>query len=63
MATRKHILGAALAAFAFAAPVSAQVRIAYIDPLSGAMGATGEHGLRELEFAVEAINARGGVLV
>ena len=63
MATRK-ILGAALAAFAFAAPAcaSAQVRIAYIDPLSGAMGATGEHGLRELEFAVEAINAKGGVL-
>jgi branched-chain amino acid transport system substrate-binding protein len=39
-----------------------QIRIAYIDPLSGAMGATGEHGLRELEFAAEQINARGGVL-
>jgi branched-chain amino acid transport system substrate-binding protein len=41
---------------------AAQVRIAYIDPLSGAMGATGEHGLRELEFAADQINARGGVL-
>ncbi|APV49024.1 branched-chain amino acid ABC transporter substrate-binding protein [Betaproteobacteria bacterium GR16-43] len=63
MATRK-LLGAMLAAFALASPTlaNAQVRIAYIDPLSGAMGATGEHGLRELEFAVEAINAKGGVL-
>ena len=41
---------------------TAQVRIAYIDPLSGPMGATGEHALRELEFAADQINARGGVL-
>lgn len=58
-----RILAAALAC-ALAAPLAAaaQVRVAYIDPLSGAMGATGEHGLRELEFAAEAINARGGIL-
>src|SRR4051812_34793232 len=43
-------------------PAAAQVRIAYIDPLSGAMGATGEHGLHELEFAAEQANAKGGVL-
>jgi branched-chain amino acid transport system substrate-binding protein len=43
-------------------PAQAQVRIAYIDPLSGAMGATGEHGLHELEFAAEQVNARGGIL-
>ena len=47
---------------ALAAPAQAQVRIAYIDPLSGAMGATGEHGLHELEFAAEQLNAKGGVL-
>ena len=56
----------AAAALAFAAvlaiPAHAQLRIAYIDPLSGAMGATGEHGLHEIEFAVEQVNARGGVL-
>ncbi|HUQ29297.1 MAG TPA: branched-chain amino acid ABC transporter substrate-binding protein [Usitatibacter sp.] len=57
----------AAAALAFlvailAAPAHAQVRIAYIDPLSGAMGATGEHGLHELEFAAEQVNAKGGVL-
>jgi branched-chain amino acid transport system substrate-binding protein len=43
-------------------PAAAQVRIAYIDPLSGAMGATGEHGLNELQFAAELANAKGGVL-
>ena len=57
----------AAAALAFfiavvAAPALAQVRIAYIDPLSGAMGATGEHGLHELEFAAGQANAKGGVL-
>jgi branched-chain amino acid transport system substrate-binding protein len=60
MASPNRILCAALLACAFGA--QAQVRIAYIDPLSGAMGATGEHGLRELEFAAEAINAKGGIL-
>jgi branched-chain amino acid transport system substrate-binding protein len=51
---------AACASLAF--PASAQIKIAYIDPLSGAMAATGEHGLHELEFAAEQVNARGGVL-
>jgi branched-chain amino acid transport system substrate-binding protein len=56
----KRFLAAALAAAAL--PAAAQVRIAYIDPLSGAMGATGEHGLHELQFAAETMNAAGGVL-
>src|SRR5947199_3129191 len=38
------------------------IKIAYIDPLSGMMAATGDHGLRELQFVVERINAKGGVL-
>ena len=46
----------------FAGTAQAQLKIAYIDPLSGFMGATGEHGLREYQFAAEQINARGGVL-
>ncbi|MFZ3322636.1 MAG: branched-chain amino acid ABC transporter substrate-binding protein [Usitatibacter sp.] len=46
----------------FAAAASADIKIAYIDPLSGLMAATGEHGLHELEFAAEQVNARGGVL-
>jgi branched-chain amino acid transport system substrate-binding protein len=57
-------MGALLAAGALFAsmPAAPQVRIAYIDPLSGAMGATGEHGLQEYQFAAEQVNARGGVL-
>ena len=57
-------MGALLAvgAFAVSIPAAPQVRIAYIDPLSGAMGATGERGLQEYQFSAEQINARGGVL-
>jgi branched-chain amino acid transport system substrate-binding protein len=40
---------------------AAQVKIAYIDPLSGLMAATGEHGLKDLQFAAERLNARGGL--
>jgi branched-chain amino acid transport system substrate-binding protein len=59
----KFVLGVAVCASAFfATSAFAQVKIAYIDPLSGLMAATGEHGLHELEFAAEQINARGGVL-
>jgi branched-chain amino acid transport system substrate-binding protein len=42
--------------------VRAQIKIGYIDPLSGLMAATGDHGLRELQFGAERINARGGIL-
>ena len=62
--TRTVLRAATVCALAalFAAPAAADIRIAYIDPLSGAMGATGEHGLRELEFGAEQVNARGGIL-
>ena len=62
--TISSVLRASFCAIAVTASLSAwpQIRVAYIDPLSGAMGATGEHGLRELEFAADQINARGGVL-
>ena len=57
------VIAAALGIFCAAASIAqAQIKIAYIDPLSGAMGATGEHGLNELQFAAEQINARGGIL-
>jgi branched-chain amino acid transport system substrate-binding protein len=52
----------ALALTASVAPARAQIKMAYIDPLSGLMAATGDHGLRELQFAAERINAKGGVL-
>jgi branched-chain amino acid transport system substrate-binding protein len=38
------------------------LKIAYIDPLSGLMAATGEHGLHEFQYVAELINAKGGVL-
>ena len=43
-------------------PARAQIKLVYIDPLSGLMAATGDHGLRELQFAVQRVNARGGIL-
>ncbi len=46
----------------FATPARAQLKIAYIDPLSGLMAATGDHGLRELKFAADRVNAAGGIL-
>ncbi len=40
----------------------AQVKIAYIDPLSGGAASIGEHGWKHLQYMVEVINAKGGVL-
>ena len=42
--------------------VQAQVKIAYIDPLSGGGASVGEHGWKHLQYLVEGINAKGGVL-
>jgi branched-chain amino acid transport system substrate-binding protein len=49
-------------ACAAAAARADTIKIAYIDPLSGLMAATGDHGLRELQFAAARINDHGGVL-
>ena len=65
MVLNKQVIGwAAAATLAFAA-LSAQaqtIKIAYIDPLSGGAATIGEHGLKQLQFLVETINAKGGVL-
>src|SRR4051812_7008440 len=53
-------LGAMLAGASFSA--RAQIKMVYIDPLSGLMAATGDHGLRELKFAADRVNERGGIL-
>ena len=52
----------ALLLAAFTGAAQAQLKLVYIDPLSGLMAATGDHGLRELQFAASRINARGGIL-
>jgi branched-chain amino acid transport system substrate-binding protein len=51
-----------LAVATLATPARAQVKLVFIDPLSGMMAATGDHGLRELRFAAARINASGGIL-
>jgi len=58
---RTFALGAAAALLSFGAQAQ-NIRVAYIDPLSGAMAQTGEQGLAEFRFAVDQINKRGGVL-
>ena len=47
-----------------AAPVMAAdtIRIAYIDPLSGAFAGVGDAGLKHFKYNAELINAEGGVL-
>jgi branched-chain amino acid transport system substrate-binding protein len=58
---RRAALGAAIALLSLG--VHAQtLKIAYIDPLSGPFANVGEQGLAEFRFAVERINAAGGVL-
>ncbi|GAB1266029.1 branched-chain amino acid ABC transporter substrate-binding protein [Aurantivibrio infirmus] len=63
---RKHILFALLATV-FSGAVSAAdddvIKIAYLDPLSGAFSVTGYNGLYQFEFAIEElVNSKGGVL-
>lgn len=49
-------------ASAASAPALAQIKIAYIDPLSGPFANVGEQQLQHFYMAAERINARGGVL-
>ncbi len=54
-----------IACLVFTLGVNAQdtIRIAYIDPLTGAFSATGYNGLIQFQFAVEElVNSKGGVL-
>ena len=59
---RIHAWAAGFALAIASVAVQAQIKIAYIDPLSGGAATIGEHGLKHLQFLVETINARGGVL-
>jgi len=55
-------LAAAVAALLCAAPTMAQVKVAYIDPMTGPFANVGELGLRHFQGVIEKINAAGGVL-
>ena len=62
MATHSRGAVAALAiALCLGTPAWAQVKIAYIDPLTGAMAPIGEHGVKHFQHMIEKINAKGGV--
>jgi branched-chain amino acid transport system substrate-binding protein len=58
----KRLLVLAVSAALFAAPASAQIKIAYVDPLSGPFANIGQQGLQHFQFLVDRINAAGGVL-
>jgi branched-chain amino acid transport system substrate-binding protein len=58
----RRLIFAAVSAALFAAPASAQIKIAYVDPMSGPFANIGQQGLQHFQFAIERINAAGGVL-
>ena len=63
--TMQFLRAAALAVVASLVSFGAgaqSIKIAYIDPLSGGGATIGEHGLKHLQFLVDTINAKGGVL-
>lgn len=60
---KSHLLiAAAAASFALSAHATNTVKIAFVDPLSGPMANVGENELATLNYLVDQINARGGVL-
>ena len=63
--SRRTVLGAALAGLgSIGAPARAQpgpIRLALIESLSGSFANTGEAVARNLVWAIERVNARGGV--
>ena len=60
----RALLGATALVLLAAPAVAADqtLKIAYVDPLSGGMAATGEAGLKTFQYLADEINAKGGVL-
>jgi branched-chain amino acid transport system substrate-binding protein len=57
------VTGIVVASYGTVAVTAENIRIAFIDPLSGPFATTGESGLHTFEFAVEKlVNEKGGVL-
>ncbi|QOL81755.1 branched-chain amino acid ABC transporter substrate-binding protein [Pseudooceanicola spongiae] len=59
--TRTAVLAAAVSAIAVTAAHADTIKMAFIDPLSGAMASSGEPALQSFMLAAEHINANGGV--
>src|SRR3954452_10690696 len=55
------MIGLAFAIVALAGPAMADVKIAFIDPLSGGAASTGILAQKTHQFYIDAINASGGV--
>lgn len=55
------IIAAAISVAAVPAVAKDNFRVAYIDPLSGTFGPTGDHGLKQLMHAAEETNRGGGI--
>ena len=58
----RRLVFLAVSAALVAAPASAQIKIAYVDPMSGPFANIGQQGLQHFQFAIERLNAAGGVL-
>ena len=54
--------GAMVACTSTGAAAAQSVRIAFIDPLSGPFANIGEMEVRAFQYAIDQVNARGGVL-
>ena len=60
---KKFVLSAVVAGVAATASYAENIKIAFIDPLSGPFAATGNQGLAQYQFAAEElVNKQGGVL-
>jgi branched-chain amino acid transport system substrate-binding protein len=46
----------------YASAATAQIKLAFIDPLSGGAASTGEAGLKTFQFMADELNAKGGAL-
>jgi len=57
-----RVLGLGLAAVSLQAGAAETIKIAVIDPLSGPFANVGEAQVRQIQLAIDMVNARGGVL-
>jgi branched-chain amino acid transport system substrate-binding protein len=60
-AGRRSIAGLGLTVALLAGPVAADVKVAFIDPLSGGAASTGILAQKTHQFYIDAINAAGGI--
>jgi branched-chain amino acid transport system substrate-binding protein len=59
---RMVIVAAAPALFALGADAAETIKIAYTDPLSGPFAQVGDQNLKQMQYIIDYINAKGGAL-